>query len=53
MATMSVSEVREYLGNLNSQLTDKQVEQIRDCIFQIAYFSLQEAKRQWNNQTKL
>ena len=53
MAIMSVSDCRRYLGNLNSELTDKQVEQIRNALIPIINFSLQQAEEQWKEQNNL
>ena len=32
---LSIQQCRKFLGNLNSQLNDKQIEQIRDSLIEI------------------
>jgi len=52
MATMSVADIRKHLGKLNTGLTDEQVQKLGNSMIQIAYFCVQEAKKQWNNQQR-
>lgn len=53
MAIMSVSDCRRYLGELNTKLTDNQVEQIRNALIPMINFSMQQAKNQWKKQNNL
>ena len=52
MVLLTISEMREQLGNAEKYLSDEQIKQLTQNIVNIVTFGLKEAETQWKKNKK-